>query len=884
MKKTLLISLAAAAVVFSGCDFKNLAVPETVSVKTAANYEFTVAKMDSKKQSWLDISSMLDFGKMIGGEEGEGESEEQEGKFKLLKYNDGSDYQQFLMHMPLKTIDFDFSESFSKMEFASSMEGFDFQRSFEVPSLNYSDEKTLNLDSIKAAINTSVTLYDPDDPEKYKTYSEILVQFEGFDTVKYKEGTFVILTTTDYDGSVSLYDGDTELCTATFTGNTANLNISNKTIKKNMKLKFTGPANVPFTASVAPSSKIKKATGITLDSSLFSVQPVNLSFPLTIPGIIDNCTINTGSITVKIEKPAGWSDGIISNYNIAISGGLTATITKTNPTYSLNGQSLADSDINANATVTIVLNDAEIDFDNEPKVNVAIAVSKVTAEVEPPAGFNSHIEQDPPQTIGADIAKYIEQITWSKAGLKVTAKNTLPAIASNPDANKITLDFASDFLGLTSSPWGVAAGGDSADFVTHVFEGAETKQVDITESTPLDFEGTVTLPGYTNVHKKFIATEIVPGKEYVISLKVEPVLNWSEAKVKMDSTDLSFDGAFETNINKEDLFKTFGDSFVSNFADKISFTSMPLYIFATKPDLDIFEDAQYEGVVKVYYGKKANESDPKPTMGAGSGVEYLIGEADPGNPDVPAAIVFRSMPELVKNAKDEVTTKFNYADRTFDFKNAFDITPSTEEGTSLCLDYNVAFGGGGGGSAVTITKQQMDELKVNGKTSISIDIVMLLAMQFDLKDTISIDIRELIQSGEAPDPATMTDKDRDLLGREDGSDTAALENYIDYIKSASIQLKNPKFPIKSTGGVALVIKWNDQTQEQKCMIKDGVDTVLEVNPRALLTYPLDPQIKLVIGKGSFGLPKDMSIESTLKLCVKVQGEIPVYPFNAGGTN
>ena len=39
MKKTLLLSLAAAAVVFSGCDFKNLAVTETVSVKTAANYE-----------------------------------------------------------------------------------------------------------------------------------------------------------------------------------------------------------------------------------------------------------------------------------------------------------------------------------------------------------------------------------------------------------------------------------------------------------------------------------------------------------------------------------------------------------------------------------------------------------------------------------------------------------------------------------------------------------------------------------------------------------------------------------------------------------------------------------------------------------------------------
>ena len=46
-----------------------------------------------------------------------------------------------------------------------------------------------------------------------------------------------------------------------------------------------------------------------------------------------------------------------------------------------------------------------------------------------------------------------------------------------------------------------------------------------------------------------------------------------------------------------------GEVFPEDFADKISFTSMPLYIFATKPDLDIFEDAQYEGVVKVYYGE-----------------------------------------------------------------------------------------------------------------------------------------------------------------------------------------------------------------------------------------------------------------------------------------
>ena len=887
MKKTLVIILIAAMVVVTGCDFRNLAIPETVSIKTKADYEFSVAKLDSKKQKWLDVSQMLDFGKLIGGED-DG-SEATEGSFKIMKYNDGSDYQQFLMHMPLKSIDFDLGSNFGDMDFSNAIEGFSIPaQDITIPDVaSLSSTQKLDLSSIKTALNAAVTFVGV-------TSANSTVNFTGdtFDEVEYKTGHFIIKTEEAYTGKVQLYDGDVSnpdnmIQEANFSGDTARLNIAGLTMKySGMHLVFTGATGKGFVATIESTSSIKTATGVKISSDKYNVKPISITFPLSMGDSVESCTINAGTMGVTLDR-TGWTD-VITNYTIAISGALTASFDKDHTSQSLNGQTLSKGDLKADATVNLSLNDATIDFEKEPEVSVNVSVTTISATVNLGEGYTTP-SYNTPQPITSDITDYIKRIAWNPSGFRVKAKSTLPT------GNNIGITIKSNFLGINHTET-IAGGGTSAEEQVLSFLGTNgytaeggRKITQFTDSTgenyydQIDINASVSLPGFSD--GKITLTNVSPGASYALSLTIEPVLDWYSADIKMETSNTDFKGAFESNINKAELFKSFGDSFASGFLNKLSFSALPLYFFATVPDLSIFNDAYFGGVVKVYYGKKAAESAPKPTMTPGSQVKFLIGEDGPtsaDDDDIKKNIVLKAMPALVKNAAGEVTTKFNPAEKLVDFSSVLDMEApdGAPEGVSLCVDYNVGLGGTAG--EMTIKKTDLDTLKTAGKTKISVDIVMLLTMQFNVTDKIEINVRELASPGK--DPATMTDKEKDLLGRESADSASALEKYLSIIPSARLELIKPKLPLKSTGGIGLSVQWASTDTPKVSTIKDGEDLVIEVNPSKLLSYPLDPKINLVIGKGTFGLPKDMSVETAIKLGVTVDGTIPVYPFNAGGSN
>ena len=77
--------------------------------------------------------------------------------------------------------------------------------------------------------------------------------------------------------------------------------------------------------------------------------------------------------------------------------------------------------------------------------------------------------------------------------------------------------------------------------------------------------------------------------------------------------------------------------------------------------------------------------------------------------------------------------------------------------------------------------------------------------------------------------------------------------------------------------------YKDGNSETKS-IGNGESFTLEVNPDKLLkTYPLSPDMKLVLGKqgapSNFGILRTMPIGGKIKLKIKTDGEIPVYPFS-----
>lgn len=846
MKKTLFAVLAL-PLLLCACDFKNLAMPKEVEVKTGATYEFNLIKLDSKKQEWMDFSKFLDIGKMISGEgEGEGSGSSSQNQFELLKYKDGStDYQQLLMHMPLQKIDFNLGDQFSNMDFSKQIQGFELNEEIKIPELqDLNQKKALDLSGIQTVLNAGITFNGV-------TSSSISVEFaskDNFQSIEYSSGNLLI-NADGASGNVRLIYNSNTVSSATFSNGKAYIPLAGVVIhNEGMKLSFDSSGQ-GFIASIS-NGKIATATGITLDNSLFNVNDVETEFDINMSENIEECTVNDGTFTIKIEKPAGWSDNVINDYTVNVTGGLEVSVSKSSPTENLIDETLKPEKIKAHAHVDIKLDGSTIVFTNPPEVDVSVKINKISAKIKLPDNYNTNITNQ--KTSLAELSKYVTNIKLKESGFKITVNNTLPS------GNDITLGMTCPFVGITSEQSHTFSSGNHSE--NYVGDDTELSH-DIDADSEISLSASIGLPHPSG--NSFTVSNVVPGQNYALNIKIDPIFNWTQATVKLpeDAANRNIEGVFESNINKGELFKTFGETFANTYADRIQFASLPLYIYAELPDLTLFQGASYGGNIKAYYGKKAdpNDENEKPSKVGTAEASLLNGN-----------IALRGMPELTKDANGFVNVKL--PGQAINFQDAFNLAApegSGTEGSSLCIDYNIKLNGAGDGE-LTI---EPDDLKNASSTSISIDIVLLLTLQFNVTSDIPIDLMEIMKKDDA-----KTDQEKDLFKRASKTSLEDYQKYIDVVKSAELEFYKPKFPIKSSGGMSLTVDWGSG-QRTECVLKDDTNALIAVNPSTLLnTYPLEPSIKLVIGKGSFGLPRDMEMETRLKLRVKAEGPIQIYPF------
>ena len=83
--------------------------------------------------------------------------------------------------------------------------------------------------------------------------------------------------------------------------------------------------------------------------------------------------------------------------------------------------------------------------------------------------------------------------------------------------------------------------------------------------------------------------------------------------------------------------------------------------------------------------------------------------------------------------------------------------------------------------------------------------------------------------------------------------------------------------------------YKDQKEPDIIEFGNKKTTKFEIEPGKLLAaenYPLEPEVELCIGKGSFSIPRRLDLGGTLKLGVTAKGQIQVFPFetNKGGNN
>lgn len=882
MKKTLFLAVLAVSLVFSGCNFKDFQVPEEVIVRTDATYDFTIANLDSTKNEKLDFSKYFDIQKMLT--ENMGDSESSDSKFKVYKYNDGSsNFQQLLLHMPLQEIEFDFGESFKDMDFTKAVQGFDVNKEFSIPDITaLNEEKPLNLDNIEQAINAGVSFYGETSPIPQG------VVFNGgdlFTSVEYLSGKLVIdATYAGYpypQGKMTLKRNGTFVSEGNFNNGKIELDITGKTFTPTgMTLEYDGfDYDTAFIATIDSSSKIKRATGVTMADDKFSIPDVAVSFPFELADGME-ATINEGSLIVSIDEPDSWEGNVIRDYTIAITGGIECNIHKGEPTDgNLNNQVLHNDTINATASVTVKLLNATIDFEDVPMVSVKTDIKTVTATVPLPDSFTPKVEQDFPL---GDLGNFVQKIKWNEAGFNIKYTNKLPA------GNDLVLNIETPFLGIDDSVT-LIAGGDNAQEVEQKITGPADLETTIAVDTKVHVDAEVVLTQPTP--KTILVSQVTPGKTYSIDLKIEPIFDWNQATIKMpDDVNDGMKGEFNTGMNKKAMFDSLGKDMADQFAN-IEIADLPLYIFADTPNMEasdnenFFKNIGFKGVIKTFYATQ--DGDNPPVKVAGAKETYLLGSLKQDGTEEKETLELNAMPALVKNDKDEYITKFT--GQGIDFAKALNSTTDNKDAT-LFLSYELGIGNDDN-NTITIDSEFIKEAKDNGqKTAIKIDVALILTLKFNVKDDVYINLLDMMKSEDENTNnggSGNSSNNDDLFGRTEATKTEDMEDYLEVIKNARIYVNNLKVPL--AGNIQLKISdmpGYNNGNPGFIEFGDGANTRIEISdPIELIkAYPLNPKIELVVAEGEFGLKRDSSLGGKVGLGVDARGDIKVFPIENKNNN
>ena len=115
---------------------------------------------------------------------------------------------------------------------------------------------------------------------------------------------------------------------------------------------------------------------------------------------------------------------------------------------------------------------------------------------------------------------------------------------------------------------------------------------------------------------------------------------------------------------------------------------------------------------------------------------------------------------------------------------------------------------------IEVTKEDMETLKTQGKSKITMDIVMIMTMKFDLTKDVNMNILEMTNKDSESGSGTKTDAEKDLFHRESATTAEDYQKYIDVVKSAELEFTKPKFPFITTGGMTLKVDWRNNEKSE----------------------------------------------------------------------
>lgn len=827
---------------FTACS-QDFSIPHGLQVKTEAQYNFTVAEIEK------DLSEYISAEKMSANIGSSG--------FEFYDYNPGGNQktQSFLLRMPIQEIPLDFSSYLENMDIGKNLEAMSFEQEIAVPNVNLNktqqiDTTVLN-DVLCGLMTISSTTDGQQKPQK--------VNFGNFGTVVVQSGSMVLGT--NASGKVSLYSGAdlstpalaqaaTPICTATISNGTVSLPLSGKTIYGNgtyICFEDETSSGLAFAGSLV-NGKISKATGVTANTS--EIDLGNQTFPIkdSTSGL-EECVFGTGStITLAFEPPASWTN-VTVDQNVTFTGGLNLSFTSSAP-QNVENKVLKNEDINASIKVTLKLANADIVISDKPSMKLSSDITKIaslTASV--PDGVVTDINVN--KSLDSGATDMINKIVWEPGcGIKVSYVNTFPA------ENDFSLTgVQSTFLGLNSP--GAAkniAGGTVSPAELSFVTDTETTTT-LSSPTNVDFKAKLGLPN--QAANKFTVKNVEPGKSYKIKIDITPVFNWKSLEVKMDNlTGLNNTGSpTQLDMNPTKLLGELDTALKltapNTISDKLKLSSLKISLFCEKPDISLFNSAQFHGTIKIK---------------GGANTAYLLNNED---------MTFVPEPELRKNDKGSVVSTVS-GGVTVDLAPVLNSMASTDK---LEFSYDLGLSTGESGPVI-INKADLEN---STATSMKITAIMILPLDFVLNTNgagkFEIDLLKIADK-------TFVAGDKDLLGRSEATPAGESNEYLKIIDSVTVAYTSTKIPVNSSKPVSLIIDLDEANPDSS---KRGLfgENVLSLkggsyteNPNKVLENLIYPKMVLRLQDGTISLPREMAFKTRLDLAISTNGE----PLDLWGGN
>lgn len=922
MKKIFNSFIAVCSLIFISCgDYQ---IPQSVSIKTDADYNFSVGSIEQDLSSFLNIKTISEKlnSSLSGGTENAFSS------FSVYDYRPTTDNtnpsQKFLAEVKLQEIPVDISEYLSNMDISTALTEQSFEQEFTIPSLSVDSlSSDIDLPDFNEIISSSAKINLPDGTiqifgNSNASISPITINVNvtspEFSSISFYEGNLLINLRSNLDtkdsvvyAKLELLDSDENIISQTSQElrNTADflLPIAGKTLKPNMKLRFSGTQSGTSTelynydvSAFFSAIKIKDIIGLKMDLGEQGNLAVDQKVYIGTDDTFVSCVIGEGSLSAIAKIPDRWT-GVSSDSDLRIEGALKKSdgnaITESDfdksqeiPPYILNRKlnlqghtfSKESEAINVKGTVKIKLDDVNganiyLEQDttglNKIKVDTTCSITEIqniTIDTSK-AGIKDKLSFKDEQPLPPEIATYVDNIILTKAGIEGSYTNTLP------EGNKFSVEFISNFLFSSAEPKSQVFEHRGNHPLNESLVNTNENTIKFSESSKIDYAFNVKLPGATAEHPEYAQFNNVKiGETYKIAINVKPVFDWKSITINTAASGMQLDQKIETDFNLSAMFKDISSSFGDDeFFKKIELTQMPLYLYFSCPSqLDVLKKIEYKGILKFVCGEEKL---------------YVVGSEENGKEKDGTLQFITNQPLQFQDSSEEsqiVTSNISNFPSSYSGDVA-DMVNSTKhvQDSKLTIEYclRISDPDNKEKDKITISKSDFDQIKADTSTStISIFARIIIPLEMKITEQIDLNINKLANLNE----------DTDIFNRTEAPDLSEIMKYAQIVESMSVSYnsENKFFNYQNDSSKSLQFIFNTGMtnlttnvygEKGDLNLKNGtIKIVYEDIKKILEQYPFTPKMTVRLPEGNVYLPQDPCIKINCNIGLSTNGTVKLF--------